>query len=406
MQPWVVRGLLAALMGIALGVAFLHGPPGAPASRDAGADALLVEDTRLLAEVLERVRREYVDRIDEEALVEAAIRGVIADLDPHSAFLGPAEFRDIRISTSGRYSGIGIEMATDGELIVVVAPADDGPADRAGIRAGDIIVAVDDLPVGAADLDDAVHRLRGVSGTMVRLAVRREGVDAPLVFDLERGPVALQSVRAEWLEGGDAYARISHFTDATPAELHAALRKLEQEAGRPLPGLVLDLRSNPGGVLEAGIEVADMFLDGGLIVSAEGRVPESRFRAHATPGDVLGGAPMVLLVNQGSASAAEIVAGALKDQGRAALVGTRTFGKGSVQTIMPLTAGRAIKLTTARYYTPAGLSIQASGVMPDLVVENSTEEQKDRQLVAAVAALFGHRSMPAADVVALRPSSE
>jgi carboxyl-terminal processing protease len=404
MQPWVVRGLLAALMGVALGVALSNGP-GVPASRNA-ADTLAEEDTRLLAEVLERVRREYVDRIDEEALVEAAIRGMIADLDPHSAFLGPAEFRDIRISTSGRYSGIGIEMATAGERIVVVAPVDDGPADRAGIRAGDIIVAVDDLPVGAADLDEAVHRLRGVAGTTVRLAVRRDGMEAPLVFELQRGPVALTSVRAELLDGGDAYARISHFTDATPAELHAALRKLEQSAGGPLPGLVLDLRSNPGGVLEAGIEVADMFLDNGLIVSAEGRLPESRFRAHATPGDVLEGAPLVLLVNQGSASAAEIVAGALKDQGRAALVGTRTFGKGSVQTIMPLSAGRAIKLTTARYYTPSGLSIQARGVTPDLVVENSADEQRDRQLSAAVAALFGHRPATPADVVALRQGSE
>jgi carboxyl-terminal processing protease len=405
MHPWVVRGLLAALLGIALGAALSLGP-GVSANRDSSAAALAPDDARLLAEVIEHVRREYVDRVDDESLVEAAIRGMMADLDPHSAFLGPAEFRDIRISTSGRYSGIGIEMATDGELIVVVAPVDDGPADRAGIRAGDIIVAVDDLPVGAVDLDDAVHRLRGVSGTMVRLDVRREGLAAPLVFDLERGPVALQSVRAEWLEGGDAYVRISQFTDATPAELHAALRKLEQVAGRPLPGLVLDLRSNPGGVLEAGIEVADMFLDGGLIVSAEGRVPESRFRAHATPGDVLGGAPMVLLVNQGSASAAEIVAGALKDQGRAALVGTRTFGKGSVQTIMPLSAGRAIKLTTARYYTPAGLSIQARGVMPDLVVENSPDVQRDRQLAAAVAALFGHRPVAAADVVARHQGSE
>jgi carboxyl-terminal processing protease len=406
MHPWVVRGMLAALVGVALGVAFSHGSPGVPASRDAGADALAAEDTRLLAEVLERVRREYVDRIDEEALVEAAIRGVIADLDPHSAFLGPAEFSDIRISTSGRYSGIGIEMATDGERIVVVAPVDGGPADRAGIRAGDIIVEVDGLLVGAADLEHAVRRLRGASGTTVRLAVRREGVDAPLAFELQRGPVALTSVRAELLEGGDAYARISHFTDATPAELHAALRKLEQAAGRPLPGLVLDLRSNPGGVLEAGIEVADMFLDHGLIVSAEGRLPESRFRAHATAGDVLNGAPLVLLVNQGSASAAEIVAGALKDQGRAALVGTRTFGKGSVQTIMPLSAGRAIKLTTARYYTPSGLSIQARGVMPDLVVENVPDAQRDRQLAAAVAALFGHRPVAAADVVALHQGSE
>lgn len=403
MQPWITRGVLAVLAGIALGVAGALGPA-VFADRQAGADALPAEEARLLAEVIERVKLEYVDRVDGRELVEAAIRGMIADLDPHSAYLDSNEFSDVRISTSGRYTGIGVELGVDGDRLVIVAPVDGGPADRAGIRAGDIVLAVNRLAVGAADLDEAIKEMRGAAGTQVALAVRRSGIEAPMIFELERSHVALQSVRAMLLGGGDAYARITHFTDATPADLRHALGELRRAAGGPLRGLVLDLRGNPGGVLDAAIEVADIFLDGGLIVAAEGRIAESRFRATASPGDALDGAPMTVLVNQGSASAAEIVAGALKDQQRATLVGTRTFGKGSVQTIIPLSGGRAVKLTTARYYTPTGLSIHARGISPDLLVESSDVEGEDPQLAAAVAALLGRHVTPLGqDVVAAGP---
>lgn len=405
MQPWFIRGLLAVLAGIALGVAVALGPA-VFAGRQASSDVLPTEESLLFAEVIERVKQEYVDRVDDRELVEAAIRGMIADLDPHSAYLDSAEFSDVRISTSGRYTGIGVELGVEGDALVIVAPVEGGPADRAGIRAGDVVLAVDQLAVSAADLDETVQRMRGAAGTRVALAVRRSGVEAPMIFELERGHVALQSVRAELLDGGDAYARITHFTDATPADLRHALHELRRASGGPLHGLVLDLRSNPGGVLEAAIEVADMFLDGGLIVAAEGRIAESRFRASASPGDALNGAPMTVLVNQGSASAAEIVAGALKDQRRAVLVGTRTFGKGSVQTIIPLSGGRAVKLTTARYYTPAGLSIHTRGISPDLLVEASAAEGEDPQLAAAVAALLGRRGAPGLDVVAARPGRD
>lgn len=391
MKSLLLRGMLAVWLGVMLGAAISLAPI-VLADKNQEPVELPWEEARLLAEVIERVKRDYVDRVDDHDLIEAAIRGMIADLDPHSAFLDPAELRDVRISTSGRYIGIGVEVGVEAGSIVVIAPIDDGPAARAGIVSGDIIFSVDGMPVSGADLEDTVNRMRGEPGTDVVLGVLRAGQDEPFSVLLQRDAVALRSsVRGEFLETGEAYIRISHFTDATAADLVVALRELERPAGAPLPGLVLDLRNNPGGVLDAAVAVADLFLDGGLIVSADGRMPEARFRAEATPGDILAGAPLSVLVNGGSASAAEIVAGALKDHRRATLVGTPTFGKGSVQTIMPLSSGRAIKLTTSRYYTPSGASINARGVLPDLVVEGGEANAEDAQLASAVAALHGRR---------------
>jgi len=398
MKPLILRGLLAVLLGAALGVS-ISMAPAVLAEKRAAAESLPWEEARLLAEVIERVKRDYVDRVDDHDLIAAAIRGMIADLDPHSAFLAPAEFQDIRISTSGRYSGIGIDVGVQDGQVVVVAPIDGSPALRAGIRAGDIILSVDGLPVDATDLEETVGRMRGPEGTPVALVIRRDGLGDPLVIELDRGQIEVQSVRAELLEAGDGYVRISHFTDATAQDLRSALVDLERQAGRPLAGLVLDLRNNPGGVLDSAIAVADAFLDRGLIVSAEGRMPDARFRVNATPGDVLHGAPLAVLVNKGSASASEIVAGALKDHRRATIIGTPTFGKGSVQTIIPLSEGHAIKLTTSRYYTPSGMSIHARGVAPDVVVERGPDGE-DAQLASALAALLGRGIGIRTDVVA------
>ena len=399
MKPLILRGLLAVVVGVALGMAASL-VPDVLAEKRPEVVSLPQAEAQLLAEAIERVRHDYVDELDDDRLVEAAIRGMLADLDPHSSFLGPAEFDDIRVSTSGRYSGIGVDLGVEDGRVVVVAPVDGSPASRAGILAGDVILSVDGMPLDVADLDDAVHLMRGPPGTRVVLAIRREGVDEPLEIALDRGQIEVQSVRAELLEAGDAYVRISHFTDSTAQDLRRALADLEHQAGRSLPGLVLDLRNNPGGVLDAAVAVADVFLDHGLIVSAEGRMPDARFRANATPGDLLDGAPLSILVNKGSASAAEIVAGALKDHRRATIIGTPTFGKGSVQTIIPLSDGNAIKLTTSRYYTPSGMSIHARGVAPDVVVEAQGPDGEDAQLASALAALPGRRVVLRTDDIA------
>lgn len=402
MKPLILRGLLAVVVGVALGVSASLVPE-VLAEKRPEPNSLPWEEARLLAEVIERVKHDYVDRVDDDRLIGAAIRGMMADLDPHSAFLGPEEFDDIRISTSGRYSGIGVDLGVADGRVVVVAPVDGSPASRAGILAGDIILSVDGIPLDVANLDDAVGLMRGPLGTRVALSIGRGGIDEPLEIVLDRGQIEVQSVRAELLEASDAYVRISHFTDSTAKDLRHALSDLERQAGQPLSGLVLDLRNNPGGVLDAAVAVADLFLDRGLIVSAEGRMPDARFRANATPGDLLDGAPLSILVNKGSASAAEIVAGALKDHHRATIIGTATFGKGSVQTIIPLTDGNAIKLTTSRYYTPSGMSIHARGVAPDVVVEAQGSDGEDAQLVSALAALLGRRVVLRTDITAELP---
>lgn len=390
MKPWFTRSLLVLSLGIVLGVSISLGTT-VLADKRAGEESLPWEEARLLAEVLERVKRDYVDRVDDHELINAAIRGMIADLDPHSAFLGPDEFQDIRISTSGKYSGVGLEVGVEEGQIVVVAPIDDSPAARAGILSGDVIFSVDGIAVSPDALEEAVARLRGPTGSMVVLGILRADEEVPLLLELWRGQIEVHSVRAELLEPGYGYLRISHFSETTAQDVREAVRGLRRQSEGSLSGLVLDLRNNPGGVLDAAVAVADAFLDHGLIVSAEGRMPDARFSLEANPGDVLSGAPLTVLVNGGSASASEIVAGALKDHRRATIVGTVTFGKGSVQTIMPLSEGRAIKLTTSRYYTPSGRSIHATGVSPDLVVEAEESGDDDVQLASALDSLKTRR---------------
>jgi carboxyl-terminal processing protease len=337
------------------------------------AETLPWEDARLFAEVLERVKADYVDEVDEHKLLEGAVRGMIAQLDPHSAFLDSEEYREIRISTTGNYSGVGLEVNLVDGLVRVVSPIDDTPAQRAGIEPGDAIIAVDGEPVGER-LDETVTKLRGETGTKVRLDIRRDGVDDMMVFDLERTMIHVDSVKSDLLEPGIGYVRITQFSETTGRDLAHAFQNLETKNGADLQALILDLRNNPGGVLDAAVEVSDAFLEDGLIVSADGRIDEARFAMSAHPGDLMHGGPIGVLVNGGSASASEIVAGALKDHERALIMGSHTYGKGSVQTVMPLSNGRAIKLTTSRYFTPSGEPIHEGGIQPDIALQADADE--------------------------------
>lgn len=337
-------------------------------------DEMPVEQARLFAEVLHKVRSDYIDEVPYEELIEMAIRGMVAGLDTHSAYLDAEEYEEILISTAGSYSGVGLNVSIENNQVVVVAPFDGTPAKRAGIRSGDIIISIDDMPVVHDNLGETISRMRGKPGTRVKIVVSRADVAEPLSFDLERTHIRVASVKGSMLEPGYGYLRISQFSDNTGAELEDALRKLMKEAGGRLDGLILDLRDNPGGVLDSAVEVADVFLNSGLVVSANGRADDARFSMSARRGDLLHGARLAVLVNSGSASSSEIVAGALKDLNRATIVGSQTYGKGSVQTVMPLSGGRALKLTTSRYFTPSGESIHERGITPDIVVTSDDEQ--------------------------------
>jgi len=365
--PQGIHTLLAAAAGALLGAGLMLAR-GVPTDREAPAapSAPRTAVQTLLDEVARHVQSEYVEPVTEDQLDLAAAEGMVASLDPHSAFLDAAEYEAMRISTSGHYSGVGLEVAEQDGNVVVVAPIEGSPAERAGVRAGDVLLEIDGRAVEAARLEDAIERMRGFVGSNVHLVVSRDGEPEPLQFELERTDVQVRTVRAEPLPGRYGYVRITHFNDATPRDLGRQLAELQGAA--PLAGLVLDLRGNPGGVLESAASVADEFLESGVIVRAEGRTAESRFELRATSGDLLRAAPLVVLVDRSSASGAEIVAGALRDHGRATLMGERTFGKGSVQTVVPLRDGLALKLTTSRYFTPSGTSIHDRGIDPDVAL--------------------------------------
>lgn len=352
--------------GIILGI-FLSVSIGVFADRDDGANATLpVEDLRRFTDVFMRIKRNYVSEVEDRDLLDNAIKGMLSGLDPHSAYLDEREFRDLQVGTSGEFGGLGIEVGMEDGFIKVISPIDDTPASRAGIRAGDLIIRLDDTPVKGMTLSDAVNRMRGKRGTDITLTIMRDGNDGPQRITITRDIIRVQSVRWEVLEPGFGYVRITNFQARTARDLVRAIESLKDEG--PLQGLVLDLRNNPGGVLNGAVGVSDAFLNDGLIVYTEGRLQESQFRYTASPGDVADGVPLVVLVNEGSASASEIVAGALQDHKRAVIMGSPTFGKGSVQTILPLSQDTAIKLTTARYFTPDGRSIQAEGIQPDIRV--------------------------------------
>jgi len=383
---------LISLLGAA---ALLAVPAGGALAEDAAEEqqGLPLDELRVFAEVYGRIKQDYVEPVDDRRLLRDAIQGMLSGLDPHSTYLSEDEFADLRAGTSGEFGGLGIEVGMEDGFVKVIAPIDDTPAQRAGIKPGDLIVRIDDQSVKGMTLDEAVKLMRGEPGSEIRLHIVREGGDAPFEITLERAVIKTVSVKHRMLEPGFGYVRLSQFQARSPEDLLKALGKLKREAGGALKGLVLDLRNNPGGVLHAAVAVSDAFLSDGTIVYTEGRVRDSQLRFKAAPDDVLDGAPIVVLVNGGSASASEIVAGALQDHRRAVVMGQQTFGKGSVQTIVPVNERTAIKLTTARYFTPNGRSIQAEGISPDIELHNFTvAEADDETAKLSEANLSGHLS--------------
>jgi carboxyl-terminal processing protease len=366
-------------VGLTLGYSAIAARPGLP-----------WQQLNLFAEVYQRVHTDYVDEIADERLIAEALRGMVGSLDSYSTYLEPVEYDDLRTANSGSYAGIGIEVSTEHGELKVMSTVASSPAARAGIVAGDVVIGIDSALVDPQHLQESVAKLRGKPGAAVRLDIHRNGAAQPLHFELVRRKVQVQSVRSQLLEPGYGYVRIKQFTETTATEFSAALEDLRRSG--KLTGVLLDLRGNPGGVLEAATEVADALLEQGTIVSAKGRVPLSTFTIAAKPGDLLHGTPLVVLVNSDSASASEILAGALRDNGRARLVGQTTFGKGLVQTVIGVAHGGAVKLTTSRFLTPSGASIHGLGIAPDVVLQGASKAPAaaaadDEQVTQALAEL-------------------
>jgi carboxyl-terminal processing protease len=360
-----------AALGLAVFVGYLI-----PASVPQAGSSDTFQQLKLFGDVFERVRGEYVEDVSDETLIETAINGMLTSLDPHSSYLDAKKYRDMQVQTKGEFGGLGIEVTMEDGLVKVVSPIDDTPADRAGIQAGDVITHINSEPVLGMSLAEAVERMRGPVDTSIALTLRRSGREEPIDVSMARAVITILPVR--WHSEVDiGYIRITAFNEQTESSLRQAVEGLKAELGSGMKGVVVDLRNNPGGLLEQAVAVADAFLDQGEIVSTRGRRPDSVQRFNARKGDLIDGLPLVVLINGGSASASEIVAGALKDHGRAIVMGTRSFGKGSVQTIMPLPGHGAIRLTTARYYTPSGISIQAKGIVPDIEVVQARVEAID-----------------------------
>ncbi|MCL6690617.1 S41 family peptidase [Pseudomonas sp. R3.Fl] len=368
---------LALLLGIGAAQA-AETPPAASAAASGKEAPLPLDELRTFAEVLDRVKAAYVEPVDDKTLLENAIKGMLSNLDPHSAYLDPEEFAELQESTSGEFGGLGIEVGTEDGFIKVVSPIDDTPAAAAGIQPGDLIVQIDGKPTKGQSMNEAVDSMRGKPGSSITLTIVRGG-GRPFDVTLKRAIIKVKSVKTQLLEPNYGYLRITQFQVNTGDEVVKALAQLKKDNKGKLKGLVLDLRNNPGGVLQSAVEVADAFLTKGLIVYTKGRIANSELRFSADPADPSEGVQLVVLINGGTASAAEIVSGALQDQKRAILMGTDSFGKGSVQTVLPLNNDRALKLTTALYYTPNGRSIQAQGIVPDIEVERAkvTREQSD-----------------------------
>jgi carboxyl-terminal processing protease len=361
----------------AIGAAFAAGIVAGPLVAAWAQDGNRAETYRLLnlfGDVFERIRAEYVEPVNDRDAIENAIQGMLAGLDPHSSYMNPRMYRDMQVQTRGEFGGLGIEVTQEGGYIKVISPIDETPAARAGVKPGDLITHLNGNSVQGLTLQEAVEQMRGERGTSIRLTIRREGTDRPVELTLTRDVIRPQVVRFR-VEGGDiGYIRLTSFNEQTEAGLRRAMQQIRQQAGTNLKGIVLDLRNNPGGLLDQAVQVSDDFLDQGEIVSTRARRNEDAQRWNARAGDIAQGLPMVVLINAGSASASEIVAGALQDHRRAVVMGTKSFGKGSVQTVMPIPGNGAIRLTTARYYTPSGRSIQATGIEPDIEVRATREE--------------------------------
>ncbi|HEY4774241.1 MAG TPA: S41 family peptidase [Xanthobacteraceae bacterium] len=383
--------LLGAMAGAALTLLVARPPVWVGSSARAAASDTY-RQLNLFGDIFERVRSHYVEKPDDAKLVESAINGMLNGLDPHSSYLDPKNFRDMQVQTRGEFGGLGIEVTMEEGLVKVVAPIDDTPAAKAGVRAGDIITHLDDEPVQGLTLNQAVEKMRGPVNTKINLKIMRKGAEKPIEVSIVRAVIRVRSVRTR-VEDDVGYIRITQFNEQTSEGLKRAISELATQIPQErLKGYVLDLRNNPGGLLEQAIAVSDAFLERGEIVSTRGRDPEETQRHNARAGDLTKGKPVIVLINGGSASASEIVAGALQDHKRATLVGTRSFGKGSVQTIIPLGPGNgALRLTTARYFTPAGRSIQAKGIVPDIeVLQDVPEDVKTRTETKGESALRGH----------------
>ena len=387
----MTRNTLILGLGLILGVMLAIGQ-GVLAEKDSSRQAtqtIPLEDIRSLSEVFGKVKQHYVEDIEDKVLLENAIRGLLTGLDPHSAYLDKDAFTELREGTSGEFGGLGIVVGMKDGFVNVISPIDDTPAERAGVKSGDLIIRLDDKNVKGMTLEDAVSIMRGKPKTDIELTIVREGADKPLKIEITRAIIKIQSVRSKTLDKGFGYIRVSAFQERTGADLRKAISKLKKENDKKIKGLVLDLRNNPGGLLSAAVEVSDAFLEGGTVVSIKGR-DESNTTTYSAKGlDLINEAPIVVLINGGSASASEIVAGALQDHKRAIIMGTLSFGKASVQTVVPLGNGSALKLTTARYYTPSGASIQAKGITPDIVLddvkvskaeENGFKQTKEKDL--------------------------
>lgn len=351
--------------------------------------SLPLEELRAFTEVLDRIKQSYVEPVSDSALLESAITGMLSELDPHSAYLKPQAFKSLQVNTSGEFGGLGIEVSMENGLVKVISPIDDTPAHKAGVKAGDLIIKLDETPVKGLTLSEAVKKMRGKTGTKIVLTIIREKTPEPLEIVVTRAIIKVKSVRYKTLEEGFGYLRISQFQVNTGKDLAASINKLK-EKNKELRGLILDLRNNPGGVLQAAVDVSNTFLNEGLVVYTQGRLEGSEIKYSATPETLVNDTPLVVLVNGGSASASEIVAGALQDHKRALIIGTQTFGKGSVQTILPLPNNRAIKLTTARYYTPEGRSIQAQGIIPDINVNLAQLTKVEQPRMYKESDLQGH----------------
>ncbi len=332
-------------------------------------EALPLDELRTFTEIFAKIKSDYVEPVDDKELLQNAVRGMLEGLDPHSTYLDGESYKDLKEGTSGEFGGLGIEVGMENGFVKVISPIDDTPAQKAGIKAGDLIIKLDEMPVKGLSLNEAVDLMRGKPGEAITLTIIRENEDKPLVFTLIRDVIKVKSVRFNTLEPGFGYLRISSFQSHTVDGLRKAIDQLKQDNNNQLKGIILDLRNNPGGILNAAVGVTDMFLNKGLIVYTEGRIRDSKLKFNAKPNAKLPDVPLIVLVNAGSASASEIVAGALQDHGRGIIMGEKTFGKGSVQTVLPMNNNAALKLTTARYYTPNGRSIQASGVIPDIIIE-------------------------------------
>ncbi len=353
-------------------------------------EQLPLEDLRKFTEVFARIKDAYVEEVSDSELLESAIKGMLSDLDPHSTYLAPKDYEELEESTSGEFGGLGIEVGMENGFVKVISPIDDTPAQKAGVQAGDLIIKLDEKPVKGMSLEEAVNLMRGKPGSVLTLTIMREGETAPIEIDVTRDIIKVTSIKSRMIENGYGYVRITQFQAETGKQFLKALNDLKDEHGSDLDGLVIDLRNNPGGVLQAAVETADALIDEGLIVYTEGRIQSSRLRFSAKPGDVMAGTPIVVLINGGSASASEILAGALQDHERAVIMGTQSFGKGSVQTVIPLDETHAIKMTTARYFTPDGRSIQATGIKPDIEVRPAELTELDSRPFFTEADLTGH----------------